>query len=272
MPTCLPSYGVAGQLLPPYLFSQGRVYGEGVYADDGERKVLFPMMLDAVAKAFQHKLCLFIEFSHISSKMFGYRDFRRHGFFPISWLTSATHFTAWCLRNGCRNSSFALSTRDTPAGIVTREAETDDEVRAFWKMLKNYYRFKFHRYIPSESFCLCLERSSIGKVFVTLSHDKVIGGSIVVYSDKDAYLWFVASKRKSHPLHHPDVMTVWHAIKSSFDRGMRHICFMNVGLPLRRSRYRDFILSFGGKQVSSYRWFHFTIGWMNKLLSWIYRE
>ncbi|MDY6266096.1 MAG: GNAT family N-acetyltransferase [Prevotella sp.] len=261
-----------GSLLPPYLFSQGRVYGEGVYADDGERKVLFPMMLDAVAKAFQHKLCLFIEFSHISSKMFGYRDFRRHGFFPISWLHIRNSLHSMSPEERLSEQLLRTIDKGYTAGIVTREAETDDEVRAFWKMLKNYYRFKFHRYIPSESFCLCLERSSIGKVFVTLSHDKVIGGSIVVYSDKDAYLWFVASKRKSHPLHHPDVMTVWHAIKSSFDRGMRHICFMNVGLPLRRSRYRDFILSFGGKQVSSYRWFHFTIGWMNKLLSWIYRE
>jgi hypothetical protein len=47
---------------------------------------------------------------------------------------------------------------------------------------------------------------------------------------------------------------------------------MDVGLPFKKNRYRDFILSFGGKEVGTYRWFRFSIPWMNKLVGWFYRE
>lgn len=261
-----------GSWIPPYLFTQGRVYGEGVYSNDAEKRVLFPLMLGALGKAFHNKLCLCIEFSDLSSKMFGYRDFRQHGYFPISWIH--IHNSLHSLAPEERLSEQLLRNIDKGynAGIITREAGNDDEILEFHKMLKNYYRFKFHRYIPSPSFFLQLAKSQYGRVYVTLRHEKVIGGSAVVYSGSNAYLWFVASRRKSHPVIHPDVLTVWHAIKASADDGRRHIYFMNVGLPFRANRYREFILSFGGKQVSAYRWFHFTLKWVNKILSWAYRE
>lgn len=261
-----------GSWIPPYLFSQGRIYGEGMYADDSEKKVLFPMMLDAISNAFHNKLCLFIEFSDLSSKMFGYRDFRQHGFFPISWMHIRNSLHSLSPDERLSEQTIRLIDRGYNAGIITREADSDDEIREFHKMLKNYYRFKFHRYIPSAAFFLNLAKSERGRVYVTILHEKVIGGSAIVYSGNNAYMWFVASKKKSHPVLHPEVLTIWHAIKTSYDDGRRHICFMNVGLPFRANRYRDFILSFGGKPVSTYRWFHFTIKWVNRFLSWAYRE
>lgn len=261
-----------GSWIPPYLFSQGRVYGEGVYVKESEKKVLFPIMLEAVSKAFHNKLCLFVEFSDLSSKMFGYRDFRQHGFFPVSWMH--IHNSLHSKQPDERLSEQTIRTIDKGynAGIITREASNDDEIIAFHKMIKNYYRFKFHRYIPSPGFFLALSKSNNGRVFVTVRHGKVIGGSAVVFSNNNAFLWFVASQKKSHPMLHPEVLTVWHAIHSSYESGMNHIYFMNVGLPFRANHYRDFILKFGGKPVSAYRWFHVTIKWLNRLLSWIYRE
>jgi hypothetical protein len=47
---------------------------------------------------------------------------------------------------------------------------------------------------------------------------------------------------------------------------------MDVGLPFRRNPYRDFILSFGGKEVSTLRWFRISFRWLNKLASWLWRE
>jgi hypothetical protein len=47
---------------------------------------------------------------------------------------------------------------------------------------------------------------------------------------------------------------------------------MDVGLPFRHNPYRDFILSFGGKEVSTLRWFRINFRWANKLASWLWRE
>jgi hypothetical protein len=117
-----------------------------------------------------------------------------------------------------------------------------------------------------------LNKQGNARLFVTLYHGKIIGGSACVYSDANAYLWYLGSKRKSVPHLHHERMTVWHAIKYAHDQHYRHIYFIDVGLPYPKNQYREFILSFGGKPVAKYRWFRFTFPWINRLLSWFYRE
>ena len=104
------------------------------------------------------------------------------------------------------------------------------------------------------------------------AHGKVIGCSAVVYSERNAYLWYAAYLRKSYLHLHPDIITIWDTIKDAHRRGCEHICFMDVGLPYKKNPFREFILSFGGKEQSTYRWFRFSIRWVNALLAWIYRE
>ena len=74
-----------GSWLPPYLYTQGRVYGEGEYDDLNHKEELFGRMLKALTHKLDRSLCLFIEFSDISEKMFGYQHFRNNGFFPLLW-------------------------------------------------------------------------------------------------------------------------------------------------------------------------------------------
>lgn len=71
---------------------------------------------------------------------------------------------------------------------------------------------------------------------------------------------------------HPDTMAVWNAIQYAYEHNYNHIYFMDVGLPWHRNPFREFILSFGGKPVSKYRWFRFYSHTINKILSWLYKD
>ena len=93
-----------------------------------------------------------------------------------------------------------------------------------------------------------------------------------VFNNGDAYLWYSASKRKSFAPLHPNAVTYWNTIKDAHADGYEHIRFMDVGLPFRKNIYRDFILRFGGKEVSTYRWFYISIRWINAIASWLWRE
>jgi alpha-glucosidase len=73
------------------------------------------------------------------------------------------------------------------------------------------------------------------------------------------------------PVDDADGMSAVHAATANTD-GILHFYFMDVGLPFRRHTQCEFILSFGGKPVGTYRWFNFTFGWLNKIVSWFYRE
>ena len=114
--------------------------------------------------------------------------------------------------------------------------------------------------------------SGCGELFVTKYHGWVIGCAAVAYSEGDAYLWYSAFRRKTFHKLHPDTMVVWDVMKHAYDKGCQHMRFMDVGLPYGKNPYREFILKFGGKEQSTYRWFRFSIKWVNKLLAWIYRE
>jgi hypothetical protein len=66
-------------------------------------------------------------------------------------------------------------------------------------------------------------------------------------------------------------MSVWAAIEDAHKRGIPHFEFAVSGAPLRNNTgFRNFILNFGGKQVSTIRWYRYRWMWINKILRKIY--
>jgi hypothetical protein len=157
-------------------------------------------------------------------------------------------------------------------GVETNRVTTEEDFKAFLKLLRKHNFMKPKRYIPADEFFRMLKESGNGRLFLTRHRGHVIGCSACAYSQQNAYLWYAAFRRKSYVLLHPAELTIWHAIKDAHQRGYDHIFFMDVGLPFRRNRFRDFILRFGGKEVSTYRWFRISIRWVNRLATWLWRE
>ena len=261
-----------GSLIPPYLFSQGRIYGEGEYAEGERSEELFGMMLGAISRRLRRRLCMYIEFSDLSSKMFGYRLFRAEGYFPVRWMEihNSLHSMAPEERLSARMRDRIERARGK--GVVTTEVTDFDDFRDFYRLLRAFYRFKVRRYLPPERQFYEFGHSDNCLLLATKYRDKVVGACAMVFSEGNAYLWFIASRRKSYHHLHPETLIVWDALRAAYERRCRHLYFMDVGLPYQKSPQREFILRFGGKPVGTYRWFRFTIGWMNRLLSFIYKE
>lgn len=261
-----------GSLLPPYLFTQGRIYGEGEYDEGESREELFSLMLQAISRKLHRRLCFYIEFSDLSTKMFGYRHLRRQGFFPIHWMEIHNSLHSMPPEDRLNDKMKERIQHAYEQGVVTKRVAHYDDFRDFYKMLRRFFRMKIRRYLPPERQFYELNKSSNCRLYITQYKGKAIGSCACVYTGGNAYLWYLASRRKSHPLLHPETLTVWNAMKEAHAEGMRHFYFMDVGLPYRRNPQREFILSFGGKPVGTYRWFNFTFGWLNKIVSWFYRE
>ena len=256
--------------LPPYLYRHCRVLGEGVYSGEGDKQELFGLMLRALTERLGRWI-LYIEFSNLSEKMVGYRLFRECGYFPVRWMSIHNSLHSHTPEERVGEQMLQRIERSYERGIVTDEVRSDDDFRAFMKLLRQHNFSKPKRYIPASEFFRGLHGGG-GRLFVTRYRGRVVGCSAVAYSMGQAYLWYAAYRRKSYAWLRPDVMTIWHAIKSSHEMGCEHIFFMDVGLPFQKNAFRDFILRFGGKPTSTYRWFRCSIGWVNRLLSWFYRE
>lgn len=260
-----------GSLIPPYLFTQGRVYGEGEYADDAHSEEIFGLLLAAITRKMRRRLCLYTEFSDLSRKMFGYRYFRQNAFVPVSWQEVRNSLHSKAPSDRVTEKMRERIAHVYSLGVETREARTEQEVRQFHRLLRRFVKFKIRHLPPSEELFLELHKSARIRIFITLYKQKIIGGCVCAFSQGNACLWYIASKRKSYPHLHPNMMTIWHAMNWAWENHYAHFCFLDAGLPYPRNPHREFILSFGGKPLATYRWFRFSGGWFNRLISWFYQ-
>ena len=257
--------------LPPFFYSQVRVLGEGVYTGGLVDGTLFGMMVDSLTKRLSSRV-LFIEISHLSQKMFGYRQLRQSGYFPVRWMSIHNSLHSRPPEERITSRMLHRVENAIKRGVTTRVVNSEEDFTAAMKLLRRHLHFKPRRYMPQQEIFREMTRQGVCRIFITHYHQHVIGCTVVVYSDGDAYLWYSASRRKTFATLHPNAVTFWNTIRAVYQEGCQHIRFIDVGLPFRRNPYRDFILRFGGKEVSGYRWFRISIGWVNKIASWLWRQ
>lgn len=251
---------------PPYLYTHVRIYG-----DNGSSAWDFGLMLEALTRQLQNRT-LYIELSHLREKMFGYRELRQQRFFPVRWMNIHNSLHSRTPEERIDEQQLQRIKHARQHGIVTKPVETLREFNDFSKLLRSHHWLKPKRYIPDDSFFREMMQRGMCQILITKFYDRVIGATVTVFSNGDAYLWYSASRRKSFAPLHPNAVTMWATIKAAHAAGYQHIRFMDVGLPFRRNPYRDFILRFGGKETSTYRWFRISIRWVNSLASWLWRE
>lgn len=244
-----------------------RIYGEGWYAPQmtGQEEQLFKLMLDLLLKHLG-KSVLFTEISNLKSKMFGYKVLRTLGFTPVKWMSIHNS-----LHNKSPEERLPEKTRQKidhalMRGATAHRVSDEEELKAFCKLMNTHHLFKPRKYIPEDLFFKMIDKIEEGELLVTKIKEKVIGCCAIAYSEKNAYLWYSAFLRKTYLKYHPDTLTVWSAIQTAYRRGCSHVYFMDVGLPYMKNTFREFIMSFGGKPVSTYRWFYTPYSWINKCL------
>ena len=260
-------------ILPPFLLIHCRILGEGVYDETSsyKREELFSLMVSALTQKL-NKRALFIEVSNLSTKMFGYKELRSNGYYPINWISIHNSLHRHAPEERITEKLQHRIDHIHQRGVTTEIVNNETDFKAFSRLLRKHHILKPKRYIPDDIFFRKLLVGNNGNLFVTKYRQKVIACAAVVYSEGDAYLWYSAFRRKTFLTLHPDTMVVWDVMKHAYNEGYQHMRFMDVGLPFRRNPYREFILRFGGKEQSTYRWFRFSIRWVNNLLAWLYRE
>ncbi|MBR1557344.1 MAG: GNAT family N-acetyltransferase [Prevotella sp.] len=257
---------------PPFLIIHCRVLGEGVYSETPySKEELFGEMLGTLTKKLSNRT-LFIEVSHLSQKMLGYKQLRIQKFYPVSWMSIHNSLHSHAPEERISEKMLHRINHAHEKGVHTEVVRNEEDLKSFMALLRHHHFLKPKRYIPDETFFRQFMDCDNGKLFVTKYHEHVIGCSACAYSQGNAYLWYSAFKRKSYAMVHPDILTIWDTMKDAYDHGYQHMNFMDVGLPFTKNPFREFILRFGGKEQSTYRWFRFSIKWVNALLAWIYRE
>ena len=221
-------------------------YGTGEYFPSSYPKEhIFQELLSYFTQQFAEKSFL-LEFRNLEEPLFGYRYFRQNGYFPIRWLRVRNSLHHDSLDKWMSTSRKRQIHQGLKNGAVIDVARTEADVQAFFSMLKHYYSPKIHRYLPDIGFftTLLTHSSHCGRIFIIRYKNKII--------------YPVALEQAAE------------AMQYAREHGYAHFEFIEAGLPFKKYGFRDFILRFGGKQMSSRRWFHVRWNWLNRLLTKIY--
>lgn len=257
--------------IPPFLMQHAWIIGEGEYERGvNNREEVFDMMVSALKNKLQHQV-LYFELLGFEQKMFGYGALRRMDFFPVKWMSVHNSLHSAPPQDRISERLLHRIENGIARGAVTKKVENDEEFNAFFNLLSQYNWLKPYHYQPPASFFRSLMDDGHCQIFITLFHGHVIGAAVCIYSENDVYLWYSAARRKSMAPLHPLSVTLWKAMTDAHEAGYDHVRFLNVGMPFRRNPYRDFILRFGGKECSTYRWFLTPIKWVNHFFTWLWR-
>ncbi len=263
------------RLFIPSFIHRCTVYGTGEYLDENiNKEEVFGEILEHLTNEASRKSFL-IEFRNLENSLFGYKYFRHNRYFPVNWLRVRNSIHSMASPMDRINESRRRQIKKAlENGAEVSEANTEEEITAFSKMLRKNYSSKIRKHFPdSRFFHLLAEQSKLaqtGKIFIIRYKDKIIGGSVCLFSGGDAYLLFSGGMRKSYKKLYPGVLAVWKVIDYCYHHNIRHLEFMDVGLPFKKHGYREFVLRFGGKQSSTRRWFRFQWSFFNKILEKIY--
>lgn len=264
------------KLLPPSIIRRCVIYDHGEFfcKSQNESETLFGFMLEHLTKEVLRNAFI-IEFRNLSHAKFGYRFFRQNGYFPMNWLRVRNFIS----KTKSIESSFSSSRRrqlrkGIRNGAEAREAKNYEEIKTFAELLKKHYSSKIRKHFPNQIFFYhlqtALDQKNNSKIFIVTYNEKIIGGSVCIYSKDRAFLWFSSGLRKSYRTQYPGILAVWIALKDAKKRGYKSLEFMDVGLAFRPHGYRNFVLQFGGKQSSTRRWFRLRWKWLNKAFIKLY--
>ena len=263
------------RLIPPSFIRRCEIYGTGEYFDDEiSSEVIFDKMLEYITDIGIQESFILI-FRNLENSLFGYKTFRKNQYFPINWMQvrSSLHNTSDLLDKVSISRRRQIK-KGYANGAYVKEAKSIEEIRSFSQMLKMNYSYNIRKNFPCieyfEYFDEKAVHSGMGRIFIVKYKDKIIGGSVLVFSKTNAYLLFSGGIKKTYKKLYPGVLAIWEALRFAQKEGYEHLEYMDVGLPFKKHGYRDFVLRFGGQQKSSRRWFRLKWSFINNFFVRLY--
>ena len=140
-------------------------------------------------------------------------------------------------------------------GVVITEAQSEQEIRDWYQILRQLYLQKVRTPLWSEAFFLQFYRNGVGKYLLIQYEGKIIGGMMCpVLADKTIYEWYVCGLDEDFREHYPSVVATYAAIEYAKEHGLPLFDFMGAGEPDIPYGVRDFKMEFAGELVEHGRY------------------
>jgi serine/alanine adding enzyme len=234
--------------LKGYFSRRGIIYG-GILIDL-ENPAAFSFLLDQISLIVGRNV-IYIETRNLTNYGNSKAIFISHGWKYISYLNF--HLNTSEKENMIRaisNSRLRQIKKSVKSGTFWKEAETIEEVKAFYNILFSLYKTKIKKPLLPWDFFKKYFEQKFGKYLLICFNDKVIGGIMCpIFRDKAIYEFYICGLDFEFKEQQPSVMATWAAMEYANQRGIPVFDFMGAGKPEEAYGVRDFKARFGGKEV-----------------------
>ena len=136
------------------------------------------------------------------------------------------------------------------SGVEIIEAQSQDDVIAYYEILKDLYMNKVKTPLFPVEFFLSFFDNSFGKYLLVKYEGKIIGGIMCpILKARTIYEWFVCGLDEQYKNQYPSVMATYAAIEYANSNNISCFDFMGAGKPDEAYGVRDFKARFGGEMV-----------------------
>ena len=136
------------------------------------------------------------------------------------------------------------------SGVEISEAQSEEEVKVYYNLLKDLYTHKVKTPLQSQEFFLFFYRKHFGKYLLVRYNGNIIGGIMCpILDNRTIYEWFVCGQDEQYKKQYPSVLATYAAMDYAVRNHILQFDFMGAGKPDEAYGVRDFKARFGGEQV-----------------------
>ncbi len=151
-------------------------------------------------------------------------------------------------------------------GVEICQAQSEGEIKAWYRILQQLYRKKVRTPLWSEEFFLQFYRNGVGNYLLVKHEGKIIGGMMCpILKGKTIYEWYVCGLDEDFRECHPSVIATYAAIEYAKEHELPLFDFMGAGKPDILYGVRDFKMEFGGELVEHGRYMYICKPWLFKI-------
>ena len=156
------------------------------------------------------------------------------------------------------------------SGIEIIEANSIEQIKEFYSILCNLYKFRAKKPLADWSFFKnffeinCRNKEG---VYLLMQKDaKIIGGIMcILYNNTILYEWYVCGMDREYKQFYPSVMATYAAINYANEKEYKYFDFLGAGNPNEEYGVRDFKAKFGGETINYGRYLRINNPFVFKL-------
>ena len=239
-----------------FLSSRTVVYGGPLVSEDKDdpEAVTLKLLKELIKNV--EKETIFIQFRNFHDRLDQRDVYERCGFKFLdrhNYLVDTT--SERIIRKRMSESKRRQVKKGLKAGAGIIAPENEDQVKAFYAILHDLYKYKVKKPLPDYSFFrnfyLQSEQGKLGIIRLVKYENKIIGGILSpVFNHKVIYEWYVCGLDQEYRHVYPSVLATWAAIDYALKNGIGMFDFMGVGVPDKDYGVREFKSKFGGDLVN----------------------